>query len=451
MNKSFTRNPWILFLPFLVFYACFIVINKWPVLFGDEIRYVDFAHNLIHGFYSPPAPHINLWNGPGYPILLLPFIALKIPILYIKLLNSVFLYMALVFLYKALRIFANHKIAIVTCLLLAIYPNVFAILPILYTEAFTGFLVSAFTYIVVYGYNKKNTKFNTLASLILGYLILTKIIFGYVIFVCIGVVLLAIATKKNRQNTLAALRMLVVAFAVSAPYLAYTYHITGKLFYWGNSGGMSLYWMSSPYENEYGDWKMPNLTNNQYPVLFKTSDADLILRKNHSKEISFILAHNEVEQDALFKKMALDNIKKNPLKFLVNYGNNFSRMLFNFPYSYSYQDAAIVRNIITGSLILWASVTGIVLTCLNWRKVAPSVKLLLLITSVYLLLSGALSAYPRQLDVMMPILLFWLGYLAFHMKKLNLKFSVENSMDDELIELTEAGVVSEDSIEREAF
>jgi Dolichyl-phosphate-mannose-protein mannosyltransferase len=451
MNKSFTRNPWILFLPFLVFYACFIIINKWPVLYGDEIRYINFAHNLIHGFYSPPAPHVNLWSGPGYPILLLPFIALKIPVLYITLLNALFLYLAIVFLYKALRIIASHKIAVITCLLLAIYPNVLAILPILYTEAFTGFLVSAFTYCIVLGYNERNTKFKVMAGLILGYLILVKIIFGYVIVVCAGVVLLLLALKKNKRNALAALRILLVAFTISVPYLTYTYHITGRLFYWGNAGGMSLYWMSSPYENEYGDWKVPELTNNQYPVLFKTSDAAIILRKNHSKEIGFILKHNEIEQDALFKKIAIANIKKDPLKFLVNYGNNFSRMLFNFPYSYSYQDAAIVRNIISGSLILWGSVIGIVLTCFNWRKVAYPVKLLLLITSVYLLLSGALSAYPRQLDVMMPILLFWLGYLAFHIRKLDLKFSVENSLDDELIELTDAGVVSEDVIEREAF
>ena len=33
------------------------------------------------------------------------------------------------------------------------------------------------------------------------------------------------------------------------PYLAHTYSLTGRWFYWGSSGGMSLYWMSTPYRD----------------------------------------------------------------------------------------------------------------------------------------------------------------------------------------------------------
>ena len=41
----------------------------------------------------------------------------------------------------------------------------------------------------------------------------------------------------------------------------------------------------------------------------------------------------------------------------------------------------------------------------------------------------ALSAYPRQLDVMVPVLLFWLGVLAFHLKKPSTRFA-----EDEIAE-----------------
>jgi len=430
MIKKFTRNPWLLFLPFLFYYAYVIIINKWPTLYGDEIRYVDFAHNLIHGFYSPPAPHINLWSGPGFPIILAPFIALKVPVIYITLLNALYLYLAIVFLYKALSLLTNRKIAIIFSLLLAVYPNASAILPILYTEAFTYFLVSSFVCAVTLWYLKKNKRYGTIAGLVLGYIILTKIIFGYVLIVCLVVCLLLLLIKKNKLYYLKPVKILLIAFAVSVPYLAYTWHITGKIFYWGNSGGMSLYWMSTPYENEYGDWKLPDLSNKQYPTLFKSAEADALLKKNHSKEIKFILKHNEVEQDALFKQKAIDNIKKHPLKFMTNYYYNFSRMLFNFPYSYSYQDGAIVRNIISGSLILWSSVIGIILTYINWRRIVFPVKFVLLITGVYLLLSGALSSYPRQLDVIVPVLLFWIGYLAANIKKINLKFGLEERLEE---------------------
>jgi hypothetical protein len=452
MVKKFIHNPWFIFSPFLFYYAYYIIKNKWPSLYGDEIRYVDFAHNLIHGFYSPPAPHINLCSGPGYPVILAPLIALHIPVIYITLMNALYQYLAIVFLYKALSLVANSKIALLCGLLLAIYPNALSILPILYTEAFTCFLVSSFIYCITLSYIKGNIKYSGIAAFILGYLTLTKIIFGYVLIICLVVFLILLLFKKNKSYYLKPANILLMAFAVSAPYLAYTYHITGKAFYWGNSGGMSLYWMSTPYEHEYGDWKVPDLSNNQYPQLFKSAETDSILKKNHSKEIAFILGHNEIEQDELFKQKAIGNIKNYPLKFIKNYYYNFSRMLFNFPYSYSYQDGAIVRNIIIGSLILWASLSGVILTWLNWRRIIFPVKFMLLITGVYLLLSGALSAYPRQLDVIVPVLLFWIGYLIANIKKADLKFSTKQSLDEiNLLELAGNGVHKEGSVEDKAF
>jgi hypothetical protein len=214
---------------------------------------------------------------------------------------------------------------------------------------------------------------------------------------------------------------------------------------------MSLYWMSSPYEYEYGDWKVPELTNHQYPILFNSAEVVTILKKNHAKEINFILKHNEIEQDALFKQIAIANIEKNPWKFLKNYYYNFSRMFFNFPYSYSYQDGAIVENIIIGSLILWASVTGIVLTWRNWRRIIFPVKFSLFVTGVYLILSGALSSYPRQLDVILPVLLFWTGFLAVNIKKPDLKFLPQENPDDvNLMELA-AGENNTPVVEDNAF
>jgi hypothetical protein len=169
------------------------------------------------------------------------------------------------------------------------------------------------------------------------------------------------------------------------------------------------------------------------------------LKKNHAKEVNFILQHNEVEQDILFKQAAIKNIKNSPIKFAVNYYYNVSRMLFNFPYSYSYQDSAIVGNIIRGSLILWASLAGIICTVLNWRKIIYPVKFILLITGVYLLLSGALSAYPRQLDVIVPALLFWTGFLAFNLPKIRLRFKEQEGLEDiKLSDLNEIDIYAEE-------
>jgi hypothetical protein len=440
MVKKLLRNPFLIFLPFVFYYAYIIVKSKWPKLYGDEIRYVDFASHLLHGFYSPPMPHINLWNGPGYPIILIPFVGWNIPDLYITLSNAVFLYLSVVFLYKAVALVANRKIALVLGLMLAIYPNALSMLPILYTEAFTGFLVSAFIFLVVKSYISGTKGYLIGAGLVLGYLVLTKIILGYVVVLCLVGCLGLMLVNKQRFYLRKAITLLAIAFAVCTPYLAYTWHLTGKFMYWGNSGGMSLYWMSTPYPHEYGDWKIPNLENKQYPTMFKSAEVVAILRKNHAKEINAILKHNELEQDELFKQAAIGNIKKNPMKFLENYKYNVARMLFNFPYSYSFQDGAILGNIVRGSMIVWATLIAMCLTFYNWRRVIFPVKILLFITSVYLLLSGVVSAYPRQLDVFIPVFLFWFGFLAANIKKLDLKFAGEEDL--EMVGLMEEGIRS---------
>src|SRR5690348_11128528 len=73
VQKIYSK-PFLAFLPFLLLYAALILFLNNDALFGDEGRYLQFAHNLLHGFYSPPPPDINLWNGPGFPVYLMPFV-----------------------------------------------------------------------------------------------------------------------------------------------------------------------------------------------------------------------------------------------------------------------------------------------------------------------------------------------------------------------------------------
>jgi hypothetical protein len=71
-NIKITKNPFLLFLPFLILYTILIIVFAKNEYRGDEVRYLNYAKNLIHGFYSPPYPHIDLGNGPGYSILIAP-------------------------------------------------------------------------------------------------------------------------------------------------------------------------------------------------------------------------------------------------------------------------------------------------------------------------------------------------------------------------------------------
>ena len=68
-----------IFLPLLFFYGFIIIAFSPDEFVYDEGRYIKFATYLSEGHYSP-RDRIDLTNGPGYPLLLLPFLALKIPL-----------------------------------------------------------------------------------------------------------------------------------------------------------------------------------------------------------------------------------------------------------------------------------------------------------------------------------------------------------------------------------
>lgn len=94
-----------------------------PYFTGDEGRHVQFAHNLCQGFYSPTDPwQINLWNGPGYPLVLVPFAALGLPRVWAKIADPCFLPGALLLLQKTLALYIPKKSARRRTLILGIYP-----------------------------------------------------------------------------------------------------------------------------------------------------------------------------------------------------------------------------------------------------------------------------------------------------------------------------------------
>ncbi|MDP3014343.1 MAG: hypothetical protein Q8M92_08890, partial [Candidatus Subteraquimicrobiales bacterium] len=109
---------------------------------GDEGRYILFAQNLLHGFYSPPAPDINLWNGPGYPIILMPFVAMRMPLIFITLMNAVFQYLSIVLLFKAMIQFVTFRKALLFSLYWAFCYSSYSYMSYILTEAFTVFLIT---------------------------------------------------------------------------------------------------------------------------------------------------------------------------------------------------------------------------------------------------------------------------------------------------------------------
>src|ERR1700712_1317916 len=115
------RNPYLIFLPFLLFYLFFASSFYSLDFIGDERRFITYAQALLHGFYSPPAPNIDLLSGPGYPILLVPFVALGLPKVCIILLNAITHHLSIVFLFKTISHFVSFRKALVISLFWACY------------------------------------------------------------------------------------------------------------------------------------------------------------------------------------------------------------------------------------------------------------------------------------------------------------------------------------------
>ena len=116
-NAGIRKNPFILFLPVLILYVVLILFFANKETTGDEGRYLMYAQNLTKGFYSPPPPAIDLGNGPGYPLILAPFVALHLPFFFMQLVNAISYYLSIVLLFKSLQQIVPFRLSVVFSLI----------------------------------------------------------------------------------------------------------------------------------------------------------------------------------------------------------------------------------------------------------------------------------------------------------------------------------------------
>lgn len=419
-----TKNPFVLFLPFLILYIIIVFIFVTKGSHGDESRYLMYAHNLLHGFYSSPPPDIDLSNGPGYPILLIPFLALHVSLIFITILNAIFYYLSIVFLFEALLKVTSVKIAFIISLFWGFYFNLYEYLPFVLTEVFTVFLVSLLILSLSNAFRisslRRSLKSIIFSGLIIGYLALTKPIFGYVIIsLIIGTAVLLIANWKSK-NYRKSILILFISFLTTTPYLLYTHHLTNRLFYWTSNGGNNLYWMSSPYAGEYGSWiQYPLNKIDQSPRIPGSKE---IIELNHQKDFDEIFKYKGVEQDDIYKKIVTRNIKSHPMKFFENCFSNVGRIIFNFPRSYELQRPGTLLRLPFNGIIMVLVLFCLLPTVKNWRKIPFLIRFLLFFAILYLGGSVLGSAETRMFTMVVPIFLFWIAYIMQKSIKVTLKF-----------------------------
>ena len=406
MQKKFFEHPNLSLLPFLLFYFALIIIQHNASLFGDEGRYLQFAENLLNGFYSPPPPQINLWNGPGFPLYLLPFTAFNLPNIFIKLFNALLYYAVLLLFHKSLSRFLDARKALLYTMVFGCYYMPYKSLPHILSETFTIFLVALTVLYAFYYFSdgKKSAMHSTGFALLLAYLALTKVIFGEVYVVAfMTFIVLFLATKNILYRRAAFLILGGLLFCL--PYLYYTYSLTGRIFYWSNAGGMSMYWMSNPVQYEWGEWHNDSLNSPQL-----NAESREMLKKNHEADFRLINQYQGVERDDKYKDLAMQNVTSHLVKILINWVANWSRMFFNYPVSYVPFRLSTFGNMLANIPLLILLIYAAVQTWKKKNRLPFALKFLLIITGIYLFGTSTLSAYDRMFYIMIPVFGIWIAY-----------------------------------------
>lgn len=319
------------FTPLLILYLIMIIGFAPDGLVADEGRYIGYAENLVKGYYADSdSPSIR--NGPGYPLVIYLPVLFKTAHMFLRLINLLFITIALVYFFKTLCFYITKKHALILCYAFGLYPPLVRGITGILSETFAILLVCGFVYhfIKIFNSNDKTKKNVAFASLFIGGLALTKFLFGYVIVSLLLGSLFILIFNRERKVRLGFVTLLL-SFSFCLPYLAYTYSVTGKMFLWGTQGGEMLYWRSTPFENEYGDWISPDVILGNIPS--KYCDIET-LRNNHGDFIKKVSTHSALEQDELYKAKAIENIKNHPTKYLQNTLASGFRLFYNYPFTY---------------------------------------------------------------------------------------------------------------------
>lgn len=299
---------------------------------GDEWRYLYYANNLLRGFYSPH-DRVFLWNGPGYPLFLVPFVKADW-IEGARYANAFWHAGAIAYGWSMLRQRLRPPWSVAAIMFFGVYGPLQEHLPLLYTEVLCFFLVTAWMYHALE--SRRSQLHAIVAGCYLGLLCLTKVVFGAALM-AYGVILLLAWLRRRSAMLKVYLVQCALAFAICVPYLGYTYSLTGKPFYWSTVSPNAFYWLSSPYPDEWGDWYHQGWVY-QNPILRAHHQAifDQLTGLGRNPDLPVqeqIFNMCTPEAAEVWFAQGLANVRGHPLKFARNWCSNIARLFLDVPVS----------------------------------------------------------------------------------------------------------------------
>ncbi len=304
-------------------YAAWITTQHTDVLVGDEPRYVACAENLVKGFIVPD-DNPDFVNGPGYPVVLYPFVKLGIPLCWARILNAFLIGLAAAFLFRTVRTWAGDGWARLATAWMVLHPDTWINAKDLVTESLTYFLVCvlAWSWLRTLTAKEGVARWVVLTSVALTWLVMTRVMFGHVITVLLLISLAAWAVWKGMRPVWGRTAAVVgLAFLLCQPYLFHTKAKTGSWYRWSTNSGELLYWLTAQHPDGNGHW-------------YNYDEAQNLpqLAPYHGEFIARVIKLPVLEREAEFTRVGLENLRTAPRgRLFYNWVCNACRFFIGLP------------------------------------------------------------------------------------------------------------------------
>lgn len=385
------------------------IVRHSDALIWDEGRYVECALNHL-GTPVPTFDPSDFVNGPGYPLLLTPFVAAipdlktavtearapasSTPLFLARLLNALLMTGAAAFIFLTLRHYTNPIWATLGALWTGLHPAILWMSFALMTEPLALFCLTGFIWSFGHTLRSPATEWRWLlaSAAFLGWLTLTRVFFGHVIVATALLSLVAWPIFKSWRSALQrTLCILAGALLICVPYLHHTWKVTGTFPCWSTNSGELLYWMTSHHPGENGHW-----------FSYEDAQNDPNLASNHRAFFESILKLPVTEREEAFKTQAKAQFE--PKAFAYNWLCNLSRLAFGFPRSFQPEELRFIPLIFLHLPLILATLLAAFVALRFWRSIPPEIWILAAFASFYLGGTSLASGLPRYFAAITPIL-----------------------------------------------
>jgi hypothetical protein len=394
-------------LPLLgIFITVALVTDPGPRPVGDEGPFLRYASRILAGGYALPSTHDPtrfLWHGPGLPALIAPLLAIHASLGVIRMLGPALLFAAVLGFHGVLSLRCSPRRALLGAWALGLYAPAWSVLGSAHKEPLAMLLV-----VVAMGGTLSYLRRGGAGSLAIGGLALTALAMTRLEFGWVILALLAVAAAAAVVRPGAGYGRLAAVCAVAAlgcvPWLVYTYDLTGRVLYWGDAGGLSLFWMSSPAPDQLGQWHSWRSTLTQ---------ASLAAYRPLFQRLTPL---DPLQKDLALQHLAWVQATGRPVKFAVNLGANVARMWAGMPFSFRLAPA-ILAGLWASNLALLAALGRTARRAVRLRRARraarradPAARGFAAFAAVGLAVHLLPSAEPRMMLPVVPVLI----WLALH-------------------------------------